>query len=71
MVTVAGFAGMDDETAIRHLEHRHSEQLRGMQFREEPHRVGQPRRFRGGRIPWNLYHARLHRQQPEAEHDHL
>jgi hypothetical protein len=70
MVTVAEFEGMDDETAIKHLEHRHAEQLGGLVFHEEPDRAGQPRRLRGGKFPWDLYHARLHRGPGGVAHDH-
>jgi len=65
ITTVAAFESMDDETAMKHLEHRHEAQLGGIRFRVEPGRT--ERRFRGGRYVWNLYHTRLHR---EAKRDH-
>ena len=67
MDLVARFEAMDDETAIKHLEKRHADQIGGLRFRSVV--PGQPRQLRGGRVPWQLYHARLHRAD-ETEHGH-
>jgi hypothetical protein len=72
-VTVLPFEGMDDETGIKHLEHRHGDRLAQMnlRFRPEPDRSGKahPRRFRAGKMPWDLFHARLHDEAREHKTD--
>lgn len=71
MPTVLPFEGMDDETGIKHLEHRHTDQLAQMRMRfsPEPDRKGQPRRFRSGKEPWNIFHEHLHTEAEDNDQD--
>lgn len=72
-VLVTAFPDMSEAVAIQHLEVRHTTQLKGLVFKAEPDRVakGLGRRLRGGKHPWNIYHARLHRDSAaEFNHTH-
>lgn len=69
---VVAFENLDDETAIKHLEHRHGHDLAAfkMRFTPEPDRDGEPRRFRAGRSPWDKFHRRLHELSETQPHEH-
>jgi len=63
---------MDDETFIKHLQARHSEDL-AMDFRSLPGRESEPRRLNNP-TTWRIYHGILHdweRWSEGQEHDHL
>lgn len=68
MPTVPAVGDMDDETFMRHMEHRHAGDL-AMSFEREPDRAA--RRLRAP-VEWRTYHETLHRMRPEGyEHEHL
>lgn len=74
-VRVSPFEGMDDETSIKHLEHRHAADIAAvkLKFSPEPARPGKPRRFRSGRGHWNIFHEHLHNwplDGVEVTHEH-
>lgn len=60
LVRVPAVGDMDDETLIKHMEHRHDEHI-AMKFPNEPDRIkqGLPRRLRAG-VTWRLFHDKLH-----------
>lgn len=67
MQQVAPVSEMDDETLIKHLEHRHEDDLR-MEFKTEPDRA--ERRLHAG-AEWRTYHDAMHRLYPRNyEHVH-
>lgn len=67
LVRVPSVQGMDDETLMKHLEHRHAEDLK-MSFEVEPDQT--ERRLRAPK-EWRTYHDAMHRLYPgKYEHRH-
>lgn len=66
-VVVAAFSGMDEATAIRHLEARHSHQLFKLRFAPE----GDPlRRLNAGLANWSAFHDYAHARDAMEDHTH-
>lgn len=68
MLRIPSVTSMDDETLMKHLEHRHADDLR-MSFEVEPGRT--ERRLRAPSA-WRTYHDAMHRLYPRKyDHEHL
>lgn len=67
LILIPSVHDMDDETLMKHLEHRHGDDLK-MSFEVEPGRT--ERRLRAP-IEWRTYHDAMHRLYPRKyDHQH-
>lgn len=68
MIRVPSVSTMPDETFMKHLEHRHPDDLK-LSFEREP---DQPERRLRNPVEWRTYHDTLHRLQGNSyDHEHL
>jgi hypothetical protein len=62
MIRVPSVRDMDDATMIKHMQHRHDEDIKSINIgHQEPDRVaaGLPPRLRAG-VEWRTFHNKMH-----------